>query len=302
VGNDVENRMTSGNWGGVDFIGNGGPDRLVGATFNDTLDGGDGNDTLRGNQGNDVLTGGAGNDELFGGAGADTMIGGDGDDIYYVDDVGDTVSEGDVGAGTATTGIDTIDTLVSYVLPTGVENGIIRAGGSLVGNGLGNALTGSDGFADSLIGAGGSDTLIGMAGADVLEGSDGSDTLLAGDGNDYLLGGLGADSLTGGAGADVFYYELTSTAESTAAATDYVQDFESLVDSFDLHNIDANPVMNQDQAFTLVVTPIGQPGQLWIVNSSPGEYVLNGDLNGDNVADLVIQFHMATAAPVNIVL
>ena len=71
-----------------------------------------------GNGDANVLTGNGGNNTLDGGAGADTMVGGAGDDTYKVDNVADVVTEA-AGVGS---GIDTVQSSVSYTLGANVEN------------------------------------------------------------------------------------------------------------------------------------------------------------------------------------
>ncbi|WP_058601938.1 family 16 glycosylhydrolase [Aureimonas ureilytica] len=136
------------------------------------------NNTLYGNALDNILSGGAGNDVLDGKAGADTMIGGTGDDTYYVDNPGDRVIEN------AGEGRDTIYASIDYTLPANVEQLVltgsaIRAtagstAATLIGNGLGNVLTGG-------------------AGNDVIDGKAGDDTIRGGGGNDWLTGGEGRD-------------------------------------------------------------------------------------------------------------
>ena len=72
---------------------------------------------------------------------------------------------------------------------------------TIIGNVLGNTLTGNDGN-DFLQGEAGNDTLIGGNGSDFLDGGDGNDLLLGGAGVDQLRGGLGNNILQGGAGRD----------------------------------------------------------------------------------------------------
>jgi len=149
---------------------------------------------ITGGAGNDTLNGGDGNDTLSGGAGADAMTGGLANDTYTVDDAGDVVIE-NAGEGT-----DTVRTsLTSYTLGAEIENlvGTATTGQTLIGNDLGNGITG----------AAGDDTLIGGLGNDSLSGGAGSDSLTGGDGNDTMNGGLGADTMTGGLGNDTYYVD-----------------------------------------------------------------------------------------------
>jgi Ca2+-binding RTX toxin-like protein len=136
-----------------------------------------------------TLIGTVAGNALDGRRGADALKGLAGDDLYAVDSVLDSVVE-PAGGGT-----DEVVASVSFALPPNVENGRARPGACLVdllGNALGNALTGNDG-SSLLDGAAGNDTLVGGGGDDVLIGGDGADTLTGGEGSDVLLGGAGAD-------------------------------------------------------------------------------------------------------------
>ena len=150
---------------------------IIGNLTANTLDGGGGNDELKGLDGNDLLIGGAGNDTLNGGADADTMKGGAGNDFYIVDDAGDKVSE--VGGS----GIDKVESSVSFILDAGVENLVLAGVAST--NGTGNSL------ANTMLGNSGKNELVGDAGNDTLDGGGENDTLKGGAGNDtYFVDSL----------------------------------------------------------------------------------------------------------------
>jgi Ca2+-binding RTX toxin-like protein len=125
---------------------------------------------------------------LDGGAGADTLYGALGNDTYTVDNAGDVVFEFDSfetgGVTYLNTGIDTVNSWVSYALPNNVERLALLGAGNLAGTGnsLANAITGNGGN-NSLSGAGGNDTLTGGAGDDTLDGGFGSDTYSFGRGD-----------------------------------------------------------------------------------------------------------------------
>jgi Ca2+-binding RTX toxin-like protein len=121
-----------------------------------------GDNVLAGGAGRDTIYGGDGNDTLDGGSEADTLSGGAGDDVYIIDDAGDRISE------SATGGIDTVFSRVSFTLGTHVENlsldGVANV--NATGNGAANVLTGNSGN-NKLDGKGGADTMMGGAGDDI---------------------------------------------------------------------------------------------------------------------------------------
>lgn len=152
-----------------------------------------------GNELANTLVGNSGRNILDGGAGADAMAGGAGNDDYIVDNAGDTVIEA------FDSGIDTVYTSVSYVLPENVENLILTGNGNIGagGNGTDNTLIGNAG--DNFVsGGGGNDLLDGQAGNDTLDGGQGNDVLIGGTGNDtYLINlGDGLDRIADVAGTD----------------------------------------------------------------------------------------------------
>ncbi len=132
------------------------------------------NNILTGNSGINTLTGGDGNDTLNGGAGADILFGGAGDDIYTVDNVGDKVYETTTAtSGIDTTGIDRVNSSITYILGTYLEN--LTLAGTLAINGIGNA------FDNTLIGNNGANLLDGLIGADSMNGGLGNDTYIVDD-------------------------------------------------------------------------------------------------------------------------
>ncbi len=168
------------------LLGLGGNDVLSGRIGNDFLDGGSGNDTLYGDSDDDKLYGGAGDDKLDGGSGSDLMVGGTGHDTYEVDSSSDIVVE--TIPGTATGGIDTVRTTVSYTLTANVENLVLvdrplSSPESTINNinGTGNTLD------NTLIGNSGVNTLDGGTGADVMQGGSGNDVYVVDDPGDLVI-------------------------------------------------------------------------------------------------------------------
>ena len=234
------------------------------------------NATLVGNAQANSLTGGIGRDSLDGSAGADIMAGGLGNDSYVVDNVGDTVIEAS-GAGT-----DTIKAWISFSLAANVEALTLMGTDAIdgVGNELGNTLSGN--FANNLLqGLGGNDVLNGWAGDDRLEG---------GDGNDTLRGGNGTDVLVGGAGADRFSW-WTPDEVGVGVGSDRVLDFIHGADRLDFSRIDAVSSTTIDETFQFIGTAAftNVAGQLRfeLIHDPLGDFtVVQGDVNGDGIADL----------------
>jgi Ca2+-binding RTX toxin-like protein len=137
-------------------------------------------------------------------------------------------------------------------------------------------------------GGAGNDTITGGTGSDFFLGNAGNDILNGGGGNDFLYGGLGSDQLTGGAGFDAFRYQ--SVAHSTAASMDHILDFTDL-DRIDLSAIDANGNAGDgNQAFTFIgSSAFGNVAGELRAYQSGADWFVEGDVNGDGAADLVIQ-------------
>ena len=171
-------------YGGTDQLSAGdGADQLFGDEGADELIGGEGNDQLAGGADDDVLEGEIGADLLDGGPGADVMVGGLDNDTYVVDSITDVVVEN------ADEGTDTVQSAVSYALPSNVENVLFTGTDAVIatGNELDNVITGTSGD-DRLAGGLGNDTLIGGAGNDDY-------VFAAGDGQDVIRDGGTADDL-----------------------------------------------------------------------------------------------------------
>lgn len=140
--------------------------------------------------GNNIVTG-CGNDTIYGGLGNDTMAGGTGDDTYYVDATTDVIIESALpGSGSASLpggvagilggAIDTVYSIASYTLATGLERLYLdHAGGNI--NGTGNAQ------ANSIYGNSGNNNLQGLGGNDNIYGGGGKDTIAGGDGDDLIV-------------------------------------------------------------------------------------------------------------------
>ncbi len=132
--------------------------------------------------------------------------------MFYVDNLGDTVVEfANAGAG----GVDTVRSLVSFVLGNNVENLTLLGGAAIdaTGNGIGNTLMGNDA-------------------ANVIDGNAGNDTIQAGGGDDRLFGRTGSDTIDGGLGQDTAVYagDLSTFVITTSAGSIQIKDGDSTAD------------------------------------------------------------------------
>ena len=232
------------------------------------------NNQINGSAWVEFLDGGSGDDTLNGGGGADRLTGGEGNDTFIVNDPGVTVEEHAYHSG-----YDRVIASFSYSLGDGVER--LSLSGTADLNGTGN------GLANRLDGNSGANILDGGAGHDVLYGGAGDDILRGGTGDDRLVGGIGSDWLEGGRGADRFYFR--SAAEANG---DVVADFSAAQrDRIDLRAIDANSEVSGDQQFWFIgEQAFFSAGQL---RFSGG--VLQGDIDGNGVADFAIQINGLTS-------
>jgi len=164
---------------------------------------------------------------LNGGVGADTPTGGAGNDSYVVD------GALDVGVEAAAGGTDGVQSSVSTVLATEVDNLTLTGSADIngTGNTLGNVLAGNSG-ANVLDGGAGNDTVsyaAAPAGVTVnlstglVTGGAGTDSLLGRGAANVLIGGVGADTLQGAAGADIFVL-------NSPLGSDMLSDFASASD------------------------------------------------------------------------
>ena len=208
-----------------------------------------------GNAQNNMLNGNDGANVLDGGAGADTMYGGAGDDTYVVDNAEDTVTE------FASSGIDTVQSSITYTLGTDLENltligtaAINGTGNSLanvlIGNNAANALAGGTGNDTYIVGAGdtatesagqGTDTVqssvtftlganiehLTLTGTAAINGTGNTlnNTLVGNGGANVLSGGTGADAMSGGTGDDTYVVDNAgdTVTENANEGTDTVQ-------------------------------------------------------------------------------
>ncbi len=290
----------------IEYVyGGGGGDILSGDASNNFLNGFAGNDVLRGGGGVDLLYGGSGLDTvdyrdkavaisitLNGVAVVDVTVGGVIEDkiqsleVIYGGSAADTLT-GDAftnlfrGGGGADQidgggGVDSVDFREKAVAVT-----LVLAGGAAATASVG-------GVAEDVIRN--VEVVYGGSGGDLFVGDGLANQLFGNAGNDTLRGQGGADVLTGGVGADLFVYN--SLAESTVATggRDRIADFVSGTDDIRLALIDANTTAAApgDQAFVLGALQSGVAGRLQVTANGAGQWLVQGDVNGDGAADFAI--------------
>ncbi len=108
------------------------------------------------------------------------------------------------------------------------------------------------------------------------------------DGKNKLVATDGVDELTGAGGKDRFIFADARAGEVATASRDLITDFVSGEDKIKLSGIDANSTVAGNQAFARVSEFTGTAGQL-VVLQEGGDTLLSGDVNGDELADFVIE-------------
>jgi Ca2+-binding RTX toxin-like protein len=287
-----------------------------------------GNDVLWDNGANNVLSSGGGNDALLvHGGGTDSVIAGTGNDFMYFGaafGAGDTVDGGTgndtlslLGAYTMTFGASQLTGVERLVMYSGSQGGVAHnsynlttidanvAAGTQLGV-IGRALLAdeavvfngaaeTDGSFRFNTGLGG-DTLVGGAQADSFTSGGGDDQLFGLAGDDWMYGGAGGDAMRGGTGHDRFIYQ--NATDSVAADMDHILDFQD-IDRIDLSAIDANGnLFDGNTAFSFIGSGAftNSAGQLRAYESG-GSWYVEGDVNGDGTADLMIQVTLAGPTP-----
>jgi len=256
---------------------------------------------------------------VYGGKGRDTLLGGLGSDIFFFDAgrfaSGDTVNGGPGYDGMFLRGHYTIDfNAPGYTgLFTNIENlTLTSASDERYARGGGTEFDYSLTLSDAIVAAGqiltvsgtllkASETMVLDAGAETdgllrLFGGAAADTLKGGAQADLIHGHLGADILAGNGGADSFRYQ--NVAESNAGATDHILDFTPGTDRIELDRIDANALVAGNQAFSWIGSNAfgGVAGQLRAYANN-GTWYVEGDTNGDSVADLIIALTLQGPVP-----
>ena len=239
---------------------------IRGTSVNDVIYGSTGDDRLFALAGNDQLYGEEGNDSLYGGSGTDLLVGGLGDDSYYVSSSTTTIVEN------PDEGYDTVYSTVSFTLPSNVEAlQLYGSGLTGTGNDQGDTIYGDGTYAT---------TLIGGAGSDYIAGGSGDDTISGGSG--------GPDQMWGGGGANTFVFTTMADAPVGSDLTT-IGDFTDGVDKIDLSAITivGGPDAGQPLIFIGTAPFSDHAGELHQV-ADGGNTIIEGDVNGDGVADFEI--------------
>jgi Ca2+-binding RTX toxin-like protein len=226
-----------------------------------------------GNTLDNILKGNSANNILNGGSGADTLSGGLGNDTYIIDNLNDTVTEN------PNEGTDTVQSSMSYVLGSNIENLTLTGANAI--NGTGNSLN---------------NTITGNSAANIL---------IGGAGNDTLNGNGGADTLMGGLGNDTYYVENLGdmVTEAVNEGTDTVRSYITYTLGENLENLilmgssaingtgnELNNSMTGNSASNILTGGAGND----ILNGGAGADTLIGGLGNDtyvidNVGDNVVE-------------
>ncbi|MEO6360740.1 MAG: M10 family metallopeptidase C-terminal domain-containing protein [Sphingomicrobium sp.] len=282
-------------------VSSGGDDILTGTASADILDGLTGADTIYGRAGDDIISadrsigfdngsdidtlfGEGGNDSIFAGYG-DIVDGGDGFDVVYVSYIGGNAG---INGDTATlfagqplvAGGGTLSNIESFATMALTRFSDTMVVGDQSGHTTVYAWEGDD----TITGQRRSVTFHGGDGNDLLVGGISDDVLNGDNGDDRLIGGEGRDVLSGGAGRDRFFFVDLDL-------QDRILDFQAGTDRIDLTAIDANVFQAGDQAFTFVgdANFSAVAGQLRGYWGATNTYFIAGDVNGDGIADLVVE-------------
>jgi hypothetical protein len=262
--------------------------------------------------GNFFVVGGNGVDTFTGGAQSDTFLFGENGQFG----AGDTVNGGTGGSN------DQLALRGNYTIAfgagqlTGIESIALVSAQDTRFGALGSAFNYNLTMNDGNVGAGQQVTVDGAPlrpnetltfdgslesdGSYRVAGGSGADTITGGAQGDILIGRAGGDMLRGGGGNDLF--RIDAAGESNAAGRDQILDFAS-GDRIDLSRMDANSAVAGDQAFTFIGSAAfgNHAGELRFENQSGNIWLIQGDTDGNGVADFEVSvtiddLHPITAA------
>ena len=249
---------------------------LTGTSGNDVLNAtSDANWTVDGLAGNDTITTLGGNDVITGGAGNDSIVSGGGDDVIRFNGSSQGFDSIDGSGGNDRIEATAKGTVIGLTSLSGVE--------AISANGFGSVSIKGSSAGDVL-----DFTTVTLTGITAINGRGGNDTLSGSAAADVITGGAGADTLRGNGGADKF--DFNATTDSKVSAPDQIVDFQQGTDKLDLKGIDAISGVTGNQAFSFVGEAgfSNVKGELRIDHSDPAKTVIQGDVNGDGVADFAI--------------
>ncbi|MBV8686464.1 MAG: calcium-binding protein [Alphaproteobacteria bacterium] len=258
-----------------------------------------GNQGVQGNALDNVVTMGGGNDLLVMSDGGDDRVsGGAGNDFFYFGAAFTAADRVDGGAGNDAVGLlGRYDLVLGEDTLTGVERFAVYSSGDpsapndyAVRTVDGNVAAGAELTVIAMsLGAGEHLLFDGSNESDGrfnVRGGHGDDVITGGGGDDRLCGGEGADLLRGGEGTDQFEYRAVS--DSTGAAFDTILDFTA-GEHINLAAIDANGEAGGKGVFHFIGADAfsHSAGELRAYEAD-GHWWVEGDVDGDGAADLVI--------------
>ncbi|HEX8450036.1 MAG TPA: hypothetical protein VF652_10645, partial [Allosphingosinicella sp.] len=130
-------------------------------------------------------------------------------------------------------------------------------------------------------------------------GGSGTDFIQGSQNGDIIVGRERGDTLYGNGGNDVFRYN--SIADSNSTERDGIQDFNA-GDLIDLSRIDANVLVDGDQAFSFIGNALfsGTAGELRFENYSNGGtvWLVQGDVDGNGFSDFEVILVINPADPI----
>ncbi|WP_165190752.1 beta strand repeat-containing protein [Caulobacter soli] len=225
---------------------------------------------------------GLGNDIVYGSAGYDNVVSNGGNDIIYTGGGNDRISFYQSAGISAVDGGDGYDTLVAASDYSIINISSMTSIEAIIADSINGTSHTGMGFTD------GADNFdlsgVAVSGITFTDLRGGDDIFIGSSAGERIIGGLGRDVITGGGGADNFDFNTVAEIDH-----DVITDFTSGVDRIDFANIDTDPFNSLDQAFTLIGTSAftGVRGQLRY-DVSGGSSTLQGDVNGDGLADFYL--------------